>query len=130
MHYRRNLFWQKKLLAAATFLKKIIVLLLLQETANINCSLLALQKVIDAKSANSFFVNYRESVLTRLLKECFGGNSITHLLATISPELQYTGLSIGTLRFASKAALVRQSPRLNIDPFITAVKGFFIFCCG
>lgn len=87
-----------------------------------------MQKVIDAKSASSCaFVNYRESALTRLLKECFGGNSITSLLATVNPEFQYTGLSIGTLRFASKAALVRQTPKTNIDPFVTAVQGLYCY---
>uniref|UniRef100_A0A915ECR4 Kinesin motor domain-containing protein n=1 Tax=Ditylenchus dipsaci TaxID=166011 RepID=A0A915ECR4_9BILA len=95
------------------------------ETSAINCSLLALQKVIESKSScsTSAFVNYRESVLTRLLKQCFGGNSLTSLLATVSPEQQYSQLSIGTLRFASKAALVDQTARQNVDPFVMAVQG-------
>ncbi|KAI1716018.1 kinesin motor domain-containing protein [Ditylenchus destructor] len=95
------------------------------ETASINCSLLALQKVIELKSqgSSSGYASYRESVLTYLLKECFGGNSVTSLLATISPEQQYVTQSIATLRFASKAAKVQQASRQNVDPLVMVVKG-------
>lgn len=59
-----------------------------KETAAINCSLLALQKIIESKALNTAaYVNYRESVLTRLLKDCFEGNSKIALLATISSNI-------------------------------------------
>lgn len=94
----------------------------------INASLLALQKVIESQSSGCTFVNYRDSLLTRLLKECFGGDSVTALLATLSPEAKYAGQCVGTLRLASRAALVVQKPTVHIDPFVRQVKGIGFQC--
>ena len=79
--------------------------------------------MIESQSAGSAFVNFRDSLLTRLLKECFGGDSLTALLATLSPETQFTSQCVSTLRLASKAALVVQKPTVHVDPFIQKVKG-------
>uniref|UniRef100_A0A0N4ZT07 Kinesin motor domain-containing protein n=1 Tax=Parastrongyloides trichosuri TaxID=131310 RepID=A0A0N4ZT07_PARTI len=87
----------------------------IEETKSINKSLSFLQKLIFDTADKKSFINFRESVLTRLLKECFGGNSKTILLATISSEIKDRNISIGTLRFASKAALVRQQPKVYED---------------
>uniref|UniRef100_A0A915DZI9 Kinesin motor domain-containing protein n=1 Tax=Ditylenchus dipsaci TaxID=166011 RepID=A0A915DZI9_9BILA len=93
------------------------------ETAAINCSLLALQKVIECKAnGGSAFVNYRESVLTRLLKECFGGNSKTALLATISSGVEYRQFTLQTLRFSMNAGKVHQFPKQNVDPLFQAIQ--------
>jgi hypothetical protein len=92
------------------------------ETVTINASLLALQKVIEAKAEGQSFVNFRDSLLTRLLKECFGGDSMTSLLATLSPEARFAQQSVNTLRLASRAALVVQKPTVHIDPYVQAVK--------
>lgn len=67
----------------------------LQETAAINCSLLALQKIIENKATNGgAYVNFRESVLTRLLKDCFGGNSKTALLATVASNPEHRAIKV------------------------------------
>uniref|UniRef100_A0AAF5CRN1 Kinesin motor domain-containing protein n=2 Tax=Strongyloides stercoralis TaxID=6248 RepID=A0AAF5CRN1_STRER len=87
----------------------------LEETKSINKSLSFLQKLIFDCADKKTYVNFRESVLTRLLKDCFGGNSKTVLLATISSEIKNRSISIGTLRFASKAALVCQQPKVVED---------------
>uniref|UniRef100_A0A914YEU3 Kinesin motor domain-containing protein n=1 Tax=Panagrolaimus superbus TaxID=310955 RepID=A0A914YEU3_9BILA len=83
------------------------------ESISINKSLLSLQRVVDARASNEAFVCYRDSVLTRLLKNCFDGNSATTLLTTVSPLECYSSETLNTLRFASKAAQVIQQPTIN-----------------
>ena len=60
----------------------------LMEGAKINRSLLALPNCINAlgdKNKKGFFVPYRDSKLTRLLKDSLGGNCKTVMIANISP---------------------------------------------
>ena len=93
----------------------------LQETAHINRSLLALQRVVDARSSGCSFVNYRDSVLTRILRPCFAGNSISVILATVSPLEKFQHETIATLRFASKASKIEQTPLQNEDKYTEKV---------
>jgi kinesin family protein 18/19 len=60
----------------------------LREGAKINTSLLALANCINAlgdKTKKGFFVPFRDSKLTRMLKDSLGGNCKTVMIATISP---------------------------------------------
>jgi kinesin family protein 18/19 len=60
----------------------------LREGAKINTSLLALANCINAlgdKAKKGFFVPFRDSKLTRMLKDSLGGNCKTIMVATISP---------------------------------------------
>jgi kinesin family protein 16B len=66
----------------------------LKEGAHINKSLVTLGSVISALAElsvetsgqrKSFFIPYRDSVLTWLLKDSLGGNSKTIMIAAISP---------------------------------------------
>ena len=60
------------------------------EGANINRSLLALGNCINILSDNmrppGSFVPYRDSKLTRLLKDSLGGNTKTVMIACVSPS--------------------------------------------
>lgn len=61
----------------------------LREGAKINTSLLALANCINAlgdKTKKGFFVPFRDSKLTRMLKDSLGGNCKTVMIATISPS--------------------------------------------
>jgi centromeric protein E len=49
---------------------------------SINQSLLALGKVI---RNHKNFINYRESKLTRILKDSLGGNAVTSIICTVTP---------------------------------------------
>ncbi|CAN0361283.1 unnamed protein product, partial [Ectocarpus sp. 12 AP-2014] len=60
-----------------------------------------------AGEAGRGFVPYRNSVLTRLLKESLGGNSRTVMLACISPCDAHYEETLGTLRYAERAKRVR-----------------------
>lgn len=75
----------------------------LQEGAHINRSLLALGNCINALAAGSRYVNYRDSKLTRLLKEALGGKCKTVMIAHVSPETKHREESKNTLIYADRA---------------------------
>ena len=76
------------------------------EGANINKSLLALGNCINALTApnktmnQSNFVCYRDSKLTRLLKDSLGGNTKTVMLACISQFYASYEETMNTLKYA------------------------------
>ena len=85
----------------------------LEEARNINRSLLALGKVVHALCARLPHVPYRDSKLTRILKQSLGGNSRTLLIVHISPCADVAAESLSTLLFASRARLVTNCPQVN-----------------
>ncbi|XP_074532189.1 uncharacterized protein kif16bb [Halichoeres trimaculatus] len=99
----------------------------LKEGANINKSLVTLGSVISAladlsgggepskKKKKQIFIPYRGSVLTWLLKDSLGGNSVTTMIATVSPaHLNYVE-TMSTLRYASRAKNIVNTPVVNED---------------
>uniref|UniRef100_A0A914ZUA0 Kinesin-like protein n=1 Tax=Parascaris univalens TaxID=6257 RepID=A0A914ZUA0_PARUN len=89
----------------------------MEETIAINVSLLALHRVISS-AVEGMPCGFRDSILTRLLKECFIGNARTAMLATVSPSNDWCGETLSTLRFATHAAAVCLKPQVNVDPFL------------
>lgn len=75
----------------------------LQEGAHINRSLLALGNCINALSDGAKYVNYRDSKLTRLLKEALSGRCKTVMIAHVSPEAQHRDETKNTLIYADRA---------------------------
>lgn len=76
----------------------------LKEGAHINRSLLALGNCINALAeGKSKFVNYRDSKLTRLLKDPLSGNCSTVMIAHISPADKHRDESRNTLVYADRA---------------------------
>nr|XP_019607867.1 PREDICTED: kinesin-like protein KIF18B [Rhinolophus sinicus]XP_019607868.1 PREDICTED: kinesin-like protein KIF18B [Rhinolophus sinicus] len=89
----------------------------LREGANINRSLLALINVLnalaDAKGRKSH-VPYRDSKLTRLLKDSLGGNCRTVMIAAVSPSgLTYED-TYNTLKYANRAKEIKLSLKSNV----------------
>jgi hypothetical protein len=83
------------------------------EGGNINKSLLALGNVIKAMTSPNKFIPYRDSKLTRLLKDSLGGNCRTVMIANVSPYiLSYTD-SLNTLKFANRAKNIKVRVRRN-----------------
>jgi len=79
---------------------------LLIEGANINRSLLALGNCINAlcsKRATGSYVPYRDSKLTRLLKDSLGGSCRTVMIAAVSPSEICSEDSHNTLKYANRA---------------------------
>uniref|UniRef100_A0A3B4WEW3 Kinesin motor domain-containing protein n=1 Tax=Seriola lalandi dorsalis TaxID=1841481 RepID=A0A3B4WEW3_SERLL len=105
----------------------------LKEGANINKSLVTLGSVISAladlgvggQSTNKkkqIFIPYRDSVLTWLLKDSLGGNSMTTMIATVSPADVNYGETLSTLRYASRAKNIVNSPTVNEDGSVKVVR--------
>merc|ERR1719506_1228426 len=92
----------------------------LREAININQSLFVLRKVIAALASPSKdatdHIPYRESKLTSLLKQSFGGNSYTVMLACLSPSDGNFDDNLSTLQYATKARSIRNAPQVNMDP--------------
>ncbi|RFU77295.1 kinesin, partial [Trichoderma arundinaceum] len=95
----------------------------LKEGAEINRSLSTLGRVIAAladlstgkKKKGGSQVPYRDSVLTWLLKDSLGGNSMTAMIAAISPaDINYDE-TISTLRYADSAKRIKNHAVVNED---------------
>lgn len=125
---------------------------LVKESIDINTSLLALGKVIMALSSHSHSSNaaaaktrrrgggamggrtrgpaygggghipYRDSKLTMLLKHALGGNSLTTMIACISPSDRYVEETTSTLLYAGRAKNIRNAPHVNEDATTTLIR--------
>ncbi|XP_007950142.1 kinesin-like protein KIF18A [Orycteropus afer afer] len=88
-----------------------------REGTNINQSLLALGNVInalaDAKRKNQH-IPYRNSKLTRLLKDSLGGNCQTIMIAAISPSSVFYDDTYNTLKYANRAKEIKSSLKSNV----------------
>jgi len=88
-----------------------------REGANINRSLLALGNCINVLSdphKKGAFVPYRDSKLTRLLKDSLGGNTRTVMLACISPSYLAYEETLNTLKYASGARNIKRKVTQNV----------------
>lgn len=87
---------------------------ILKEGANINKSLSELGNVINAlvsaSNGKPTFIPYRNSKLTRVLQESLGGNSITVMLAAMSPAACNFEETLSTLRYANRAKAIKVNP--------------------
>ena len=87
----------------------------LAEGSNINKSLLALGKVINKLSEKSSdgYVPYRDSKLTRLLKDSLGGNTKTVMITCISSNRQQVDEMIHSLNYAARAKKIKLNVEAN-----------------
>ncbi|XP_005257087.1 kinesin-like protein KIF19 isoform X6 [Homo sapiens] len=88
----------------------------MKEGAHINRSLLALGNCINALSdkGSNKYINYRDSKLTRLLKDSLGGNSRTVMIAHISPASSAFEESRNTLTYAGRAKNIKTRVKQNL----------------
>ncbi|KAK8390230.1 hypothetical protein O3P69_010137 [Scylla paramamosain] len=98
----------------------------LQEGAHINRSLLALGNCINALAeGQAKFVNFRDSKLTRLLKEALSGNCRTVMVAHVSPSHHHREETRNTLVYAERAKKISKKIRptvLDITSHVTHYK--------
>lgn len=88
----------------------------LMEGAKINTSLLALANCINAlgdKNKKGSFVPFRDSKLTRMLKDSLGGNCKTVMIATVSPAGNQNEETINTLKYANRAKNIKMKVEAN-----------------
>ncbi|KAF1784772.1 Kinesin-like protein [Phytophthora cactorum] len=87
----------------------------LLEGANINRSLLALGNCINALGEKGgTFVPYRDSKLTRLLKDSLGGNCRTVMIANVSLAASSLEETLNTLKYANRAKNIKTTVRRNV----------------
>ena len=94
-----------------------------QESITINQDLFALGQVVSALADKSrstgkgkqAHVPFRNSKLTRLLRESLGGNCFTVLISCVSPADLDMEESINTLRYAEKARSISNSIKRNVN---------------
>ncbi|KAL4480412.1 hypothetical protein ABPG74_020928 [Tetrahymena malaccensis] len=87
------------------------------EGSNINKSLLALGNCINILSEKrkvGHHVPYRDSKLTRILKDTLGGNTKTVMIACISQNYQSLEETVNTLNYASRATHIKRKISKNI----------------
>ncbi|KAI9355099.1 P-loop containing nucleoside triphosphate hydrolase protein [Zopfochytrium polystomum] len=95
----------------------------LKESVKINSGLLALGNVISLLSGSDGqerpqsqpqHVPYRDSKLTRLLRDSLGGNAKTLMVACVSPCEEDYDETLNTLKYADRARRIQNRPIVNI----------------
>lgn len=84
-----------------------------REAGEINKSLLTLGRVITALVEHLGHVPYRDSKLTRLLRDSLGGRTKTCIIATVSPSVHCLEETLSTLDYAHRAKNIRNKPEVN-----------------
>ncbi|KAE8693137.1 P-loop containing nucleoside triphosphate hydrolases superfamily protein isoform 2 [Hibiscus syriacus] len=84
-----------------------------REAGEINKSLLTLGRVINGLVEHSGHVPYRDSKLTRLLRDSLGGKTKTCIIATISPSIHCLEETLSTLDYAHRAKNIKNKPEIN-----------------
>ncbi|XP_047220040.1 kinesin-like protein kif7 isoform X1 [Girardinichthys multiradiatus] len=88
----------------------------LKESIQINSGLLALGNVIGAlgdQKRKGSHIPYRDSKITRILKDSLGGNSKTLMIACISPSSSDFDESLNTLNYATRARNIQNRAMVN-----------------
>jgi len=88
----------------------------LQEGIKINLSLSSLGNVIKALCERQKHIPYRDSQLTTLLKDSLGGNSMTMMIANMSPADSNYADTLSTLQFANRAKSIKNKATKYKDP--------------
>ncbi|GMI96676.1 hypothetical protein like AT2G36200 [Hibiscus trionum] len=84
-----------------------------REAGEINKSLLTLGRVITALVEHLGHIPYRDSKLTRLLRDSLGGRTKTCIIATVSPAVHCLEETLSTLDYAHRAKNIKNKPEVN-----------------
>ncbi|KAL2900174.1 Kinesin-like protein KIN-5C [Bienertia sinuspersici] len=84
-----------------------------REAGEINKSLLTLGRVISALVEHLGHIPYRDSKLTRLLRDSLGGRTKTCIIATVSPAVHCLEETLSTLDYAHRAKNIKNKPEIN-----------------
>lgn len=87
-----------------------------RETKSINSDLLFLGNVIEAlgkRKSKKTLISYRDCNLTRILQDSLGGNSVTTMIACISPLDRDFTESLNTLRYVNRAKNIKNKVVAN-----------------
>jgi len=86
----------------------------INEGSNINKSLLALTNCInilsDKKRAPNSFIPYRNSKLTRILKDSLGGDTPVVMIVCLAPNFIFLEETLNSIKYAQKATQIEKQP--------------------
>lgn len=102
-----------------------------REGANINRSLLALGNVINALAdpkSKKTHIPYRDSKLTRILKDSLGGNCRTVMIANVSPSSKSYDDTHNTLKYANRAKEIKSSLKSNVVSLDSHIGQYAVIC--
>eukprot|EP01116_Phalansterium_solitarium_P007420 TRINITY_DN2007_c0_g2_i1.p1 TRINITY_DN2007_c0_g2~~TRINITY_DN2007_c0_g2_i1.p1 ORF type:complete len:862 (-),score=299.17 TRINITY_DN2007_c0_g2_i1:205-2790(-) len=97
------------------------------EGANINRSLLALGNCISVLArakGRAIHVPYRDSKLTRILKDSLGGNTRTVMIANVSPSSLAFEDTLNTLRYAGRATEIQTTATRNVQCVDSSIREY------
>ncbi|XP_071974665.1 kinesin-like protein KIF18A isoform X2 [Engystomops pustulosus] len=103
----------------------------LREGTNINRSLLALGNVINALAdpkTKKQHIPYRNSKLTRLLKDSLGGNCHTIMIAAVSPSSASYDDTYNTLKYANRAKDIKSAVKSNVVSLDSHISQYAKIC--
>ncbi|KAM8940277.1 kinesin-like protein KIF18A isoform 2-T2 [Pelodytes ibericus] len=103
----------------------------LREGTNINRSLLALGNVINALAdpkTKKQHIPYRNSKLTRLLKDSLGGNCRTIMIAAVSPSSSSYDDTFNTLKYANRAKDIKSAVKSNVVSLDSHISQYVKIC--
>ncbi|KAM7406042.1 hypothetical protein PAMP_000446 [Pampus punctatissimus] len=103
----------------------------LREGANINRSLLALGNIINALAdpkSKKAHIPYRDSKLTRILKDSLGGNCRTVMIANVSPSSKSYDDTHNTLKYANRAKEIKSSLKSNVVSLDSHIGQYAVIC--
>ncbi|CRH02867.1 kinesin-13, putative [Plasmodium relictum] len=83
--------------------------------ANINRSLLALKECIRAMDSDKNHIPFRDSELTKVLRDIFVGKSKSIMIANISPTISCCEQTLNTLRYSSRVKNFKNKTSTNED---------------
>jgi len=88
-----------------------------KEGVSINYALMILGNCISALTTKGqTHIPYRDSSLTKLLRDSLGGNAKTLMIAAIGPAEYNFSETMSTLRYAERAKKIENKPKVNMDP--------------
>ncbi|NWU97640.1 KI18A protein, partial [Upupa epops] len=102
-----------------------------REGTNINRSLLALGNIINALAdpkTKKQHIPYRNSKLTRLLKDSLGGNCRTIMIAAVSPSSLFYDDTYNTLKYANRAKDIKSSLKSNVVSLDSHISQYLKIC--
>lgn len=95
------------------------------EAIKINLSLTTLRKCIsELVKSTGGHVSFRDSNLTKLLKDSLGGNTKTIMIANIGPASYNKEESLNSLKYAYGAKSIKNKPKINEDPKDTQIRKY------
>lgn len=90
------------------------------EAASINRSLSALGNVVQALARGASYIPYRDSKLTRILKDAFGGSCHTTMVCTVCPRVSDYEETMSTISFAHRCRNITNQPKVSVVDLSTA----------